>query len=128
MGVRIWASIALVYFPPSYIIMKLFLTTTSVLFSLTVALLPTMASAQSTGGFGNGGDNRDPFNRAATGDTSGLMQLLNQAQLNGRNNPNANSEQQEQLNSATADFRARQLQVLKDRNKKAAPASVVSPK
>ncbi len=108
--------------------MKLFLTSTSIVFGLTIALIPTIASAQYNGGFGNGGDNRDPFNRASTGDTSGLLQLLNQAQLNGRNNPNANSEQQEQLNSATADFRARQLQVLKDRNKQAAPASVVRPK
>jgi hypothetical protein len=103
--------------------MKLFLTSTSILFGLTVALMPSIASAQYNGGFGNSGDNRDPFNRASSGDTSGLMQLLNQAQLNGRTNPNYSTEQQEQINSATADFRARQMQVLKERNKKATPAT-----
>ena len=108
--------------------MKLFLTSTTFLFGLTVVLMPTIASAQYNGGFGNSGDNRDPFNRASSGDTSGLLQLLNQAQLNGRSNPNAIVEQQEQLNSATADFRARQMQVLKDRNKKIVPASVVKSK
>ncbi len=108
--------------------MKLFLTSTTLLFGLTVALVPTIASAQYNGGFGNSGDNRDPFNRASSGDTSGLMQLLNQAQLNGRSNPNAINEQQEQLNSATADFRARQMQVLKERNKKTAPATAVQSK
>ncbi len=109
--------------------MKLFLTSTTILFGLTVALVPTIASAQySSGGFGNSGDNRDPFNRASAGDTSGLMQLLNQAQLNGRSNPNAINEQQEQLNSATADFRARQMQALKDRNKKNVPATAVKSK
>jgi hypothetical protein len=109
--------------------MKLFLTSTTILFGLTVALVPTIASAQySSGGFGNSGDNRDPFNRASAGDTSGLMQLLNQAQLNGRSNPNAINEQQEQLNSATADFRARQMQVLKDRNKKTVPVNTAPAK
>jgi hypothetical protein len=108
--------------------MKLFLTSTTILFGLTVALVPTIASAQYNGGFGNSGDNRDPFNRASSGDTSGLMQLLNQAQLNGRSNPNATNEQQEQLNSATADFRARQMQVLKDRSKKTAPVNTTPAK
>lgn len=118
----------LILFPISQIIMK-FLTATTFLVGLSVALMPTIASAQyNNSGFGNSGDNRDPFNRARLGDTSGLMQLLNQAQLNGRSNPIAIGEQQEQLNSATADFRARQMQALKDRNKKTAPASAVKSK
>jgi hypothetical protein len=94
----------------------------------TIALIPTVALAQSDP-FGNGGDNRDPFNRAASGDTSGLMQLLNQAQLNGsRNNPNYINEQREQLNSATDDFRARQLQVLRQSAKKTPTAAPVETK
>jgi hypothetical protein len=108
--------------------MKLFLTSTSILFGLTVALVPSIASAQYNGGFGNSGDNRDPFNRASSGDTSGLMGLLNQAQLNGRTNPNYAAEQQGQIDSATADFRARQMQVLKERNKKATPVTTAPAK
>jgi hypothetical protein len=107
--------------------MKLFLTPICVLFGLSLALIPTIASAQ-TDTFGNSGDNRDPFNRASSGDTSGLLNLINQAQLNGQRNPNYSTTQKEQLNSATDDFRARQLQVLRERNKKAAPATVVTPK
>lgn len=108
--------------------MKLLFTSASVLLGLTVVLMPSISCAQSAGDFGNSGDNRDPFNRASTGDTSGLMQLLNQAQMNGRNNPNYSKDQQEQLNSATADFRARQMQAIKERNKKTVPATVVRPK
>jgi hypothetical protein len=108
--------------------MKLLLTSVSLLLGLSLALIPTIASAQSNGTFGSGSDNRDPFNRASTGDTSGLLNLINQAQLNSKTNPNYSNEQREQLNSATEDFRARQLQVLRDRNKKTAPATVVKPK
>jgi hypothetical protein len=108
--------------------MKLFLTSTAILCGLTAALMPSIASAQYNGGFGNSGDNRDPFNRASTGDTSGLMRLLNEAQLNGRNNPNATAEQKGQIDSATADFRARQMQVLKERNKKTPPATTAPAK
>jgi hypothetical protein len=108
--------------------MKLFLTSTAILCGLTVALVPSMASAQYNGGFGNSGDNRDPFSRAGAGDTSGLMQLLNQAQLNGRTNPNATADRQGQIDSATADFRARQMQVLKERNKKTTPATTAPAK
>jgi hypothetical protein len=107
--------------------MKLFLTSTSILLGLTVALFPTIASAQSAG-FGNSGDNRDPFSRASTGDTSGLMQLLNQSQLNGRTNPNYTAEQKEQIDSATTDFRARQMQMLRNRNSKATPAATTPAK
>jgi hypothetical protein len=108
--------------------MKLFLTSTAILLGVTAALTPSIASAQINNGFGNSGDNRDPFSRAGSGDTSGLMQLLNQAQLNGRNNPNAIADQQGQIDSATADFRARQMQVLRERNKKAAPATTAPAK
>jgi hypothetical protein len=108
--------------------MKLFLTSTAILLGVTAAFMPSIASAQYNNGFGNSGDNRDPFSRASGGDTSGLMQLLNQAQLNGRNNPNATADQQGQIDSATADFRARQMQVLKDRNKKATPATTAPTK
>jgi hypothetical protein len=106
--------------------MKLFFTPVCLGLGLSLCLIPTIASAQST--FGNSGDNRDPFNRAAGGDTSGLLNLINQAQLNSKTNPNYSNEQRDQLNSATEDFRARQLQVLRDRNKKVAPATVVAPK
>jgi hypothetical protein len=105
--------------------MKL-LTPTRILLACTLALIPSISLAQT--GFGNGGDNRDPFNRAASGDTSGLLQLFNQAQLNGKNDPNYANNQQQQLNSATDDFRSRQLQMLRDRNKKNAPAPAVQPK
>ena len=105
--------------------MKLFITPACLLLGLSISLIPTIASAQTT--FGNGGDNRDPFSRASTGDTSGLLNLINQTQLNSKTNPNYSNEQREQLNSATEDFRARQLQVLRDRNKKAAPTNMVKP-
>lgn len=95
------------------------LTVSSLILS-SLILLPTTTFAQSTsGGFGNGGDNRDPFNRASTGDTAGLMQLINQAQLSGaRNTPEYAQEQQEQINSATAEFRARQQEALRAQAKK----------
>jgi hypothetical protein len=78
--------------------------------------MPSITLAQSVGG----GDQRDPFNRASNGDASGLMQLINQSQLNGKNNdPNYANTQREQLNSATEDFRFRQLESLRaQRNQK----------
>ncbi len=108
--------------------MKPFLTPIYLLLGLSLSLIPTVASAQATGTFGNNGDNRDPFSRASTGDTTGLLNLINQAQLNSNSNPNYSNEQRDQLNSATQDFRTRQLQVLRDRNKKTVPATVVKPK
>ncbi len=85
-----------------------------------ITLIPTVTFAQSTGGFGNAGDSRDPFNRAASGDTSGLLQLLNQAQAGARRNDLEYSKgQQEQIDLATEDFRARQLQALRQKNKSA---------
>ena len=90
------------------------LTSTCLLLGCTVALIPTNTLAQSVGG----GDQRDPFNRASNGDASGLLQLINQSQLNGKNNdPNYANTQREQLNSATEDFRSRQLQSLRQQRK-----------
>lgn len=103
--------------------MKLFLTPVCLLVGLSVALLPTIASAQYNNTFNGSSDNRDPFSRANGGDTSGLLNLINQAQLGGKNNPNYISEQREQLNSATEDFRTNQLKLIRERNKKATPAA-----
>ncbi|WP_373540276.1 hypothetical protein [Chamaesiphon sp.] len=102
----------------------------SLAIGLSLSLIPTIASAQFNNTFdGNSGDNRNPFSRANNGDTSGLLNLINQAQLNGKINPNYSNEQREQLNSATEDFRARQSQALRDRNKKTtAPTTIVQPK
>ena len=102
----------------------------SVAIGLCLSLIPTIASAQYNNTFdGNSGDNRNPFSRATNGDSSGLFNLINQAQLNSKSNPNYINEQRDQLNSATEDFRARQRQALSDRNKKTvAPTTVVQPK
>ncbi len=108
--------------------MKIFssLTVSSLIILSSVILLPATTFAQSTsGGFGNSGDNRDPFNRASSGDTAGLMQLLNQVQLSGaRNTPEYAQEQQEQLNSATTEFRARQEEALRAQAKKTSQPGV----
>ncbi len=104
------------------------LTFSSLILGCTLTLIPTVTVAQSAGGFGNSGDNRDPFNRASGGDTSGLLQLINQAQLNGqRNNPAYAKEQQEQISSATEDFRAQQLQLLRQKSQKTTPSAPVQP-
>jgi hypothetical protein len=50
-----------------------------------------------------------------------LMPTINQVQINSKNNPNYEIQQQEQLKSATDDFRARQLQVLREQSKKNNP-------
>jgi hypothetical protein len=101
--------------------MKLSVTSVCVLLGLSISLVPTIASAQISSS-----DSTDPFKKAAAGDTSGLLNLINQAQINSRINPNYDSQQREQLNSATDDFRARQLQVLRERNKKSVPAPAVA--
>jgi hypothetical protein len=108
--------------------MNKFIASAGLLLSLSLALMPSIASAQS-----NSDEGGDPFKRAATGDTSGLLNLINQAQLNGKTNPNYRSEQREQITSATEDFRALRLKMLTDRNKNATTdpgvvAPVVSPK
>jgi hypothetical protein len=101
------------------------LTSTCLLLGCTVALMPSITLAQSIGG----GDQRDPFSRASNGDASGLMQLINQSQLNGKNNdPNYADTQRDQLNAATEDFRSRQLQSLRQqRNKKTTPVKPTQP-
>jgi hypothetical protein len=105
--------------------MKLLLTPLCLLLGLSVTLIPTIASAQYNNTFDGNSDNRDPFSRASGGDTSGLLNIINQAQLNGRNNPNYGAEQRDQINSATADFRAERLRLLRERNKKTAPATTI---
>jgi hypothetical protein len=57
-----------------------------------------------------------------------LLNLINQAQINSKINPNYASQQREQITSATEDFRSQQLKVLRDRNKKVASPTVVTPK
>jgi hypothetical protein len=61
-------------------------------------------------------DNRDPFSRAASGDTSGLMQLINRAQSNGR--PVSRSAQNQQIDAAAEDFRQRQIRAWQERKNK----------
>ena len=100
--------------------MKKILTPAYILLSLSLSLIPTVTSAQF-----DSSDSSDPFKKAASGDTSALLNLVNRAQM-GKLNPNYDIQQQAQLKSATEDFRSRQLQVLRDRNKKATPASVIS--
>ncbi len=107
--------------------MKALISPAVLLLSLALSSIPSIASAQL-----NSNEGGDPFKRAATGDTSGLFNLINQAQLNGKVNPNAIAEQREQIDSATKDFQALRLQMLRDRQKKAATtpvgAPIVSPK
>jgi hypothetical protein len=102
------------------------LAVSSLILGCALTLLPTVSLAQSAGGFGNNGDSRDPFNRAAGGDTSGLMQLINQAQAGARRNDSEYSRgQQEQIDSATEDFRARQIQALRQKNNSAVRSAPV---
>ncbi len=102
--------------------MKTFIKSSCILLGLSLVLIPTIASAQFSNAEGG-----DVFKRAAGGDTGGLLNLLNQVQLNGKINPNASSEQREQIKSATEDFRALQMQALQERNKKSIVAPVVVP-
>jgi hypothetical protein len=102
--------------------MKKIIKSSCLLVSLSLVLMPTIASAQFSNAEGG-----DVFKRAATGDTGGLLNLLNQVQLNGKINPNSSSEQREQIKSATEDFRALQRQALQERNKKEIVPPVVAP-
>lgn len=106
--------------------MKRFITPVSFVLSLALAGIPTVAFAQYNGSFGSSSDNRDPFSRAGSGDTSGLLNIINQAQLNSKNNPNYSAEQNARINEATEDYRTRQLQMLRERNKKATPAGTTT--
>jgi hypothetical protein len=103
--------------------MKTFIKSSCLLLSLSLVLIPTIASAQFSSNEGG-----DVFKRAGTGDTGGLLNLLNQVQINGKINPNASSEQREQIRSATEDFRLLQMQALQERNKKLIVAPVAAPK
>jgi hypothetical protein len=107
--------------------MKLLLTPLCLLLGVSMTLIPTIASAQYNNTFNGGSDNRDPFSRASGGDTSGLLNIINQAQLNGKN-PNYGNEQRDQLNSATEDFRAQRLRLLREGNKKTTPATTIKSK
>ncbi len=102
--------------------MKTLIKSSCLFLSLSLALIPTIASAQFSNNEGG-----DVFKRAATGDTGGLLNLLNQVQLNGKNNPNSSTEQREQIRSATEDFRLLQMQALQQRSKKAIVAPIVVP-
>lgn len=108
--------------------MKLLLTPLCLLLGLSVTLIPTIASAQYNNTFGGSSDNRDPFNRASSGDPAGLLNIINQAQLNGRSNPNYGAEQRDQINSATEDFRAQRLRLLRESNKKNTPVTTIKSK
>lgn len=92
--------------------MKTFSTLAILLLGLSLSLVPTIASAQFNDDFGNCGGNSDPLSQASAGDSTCLFQLLNKAQLRGKNNPSDSNEQRKQLNSATEDFRTRQLKFL----------------
>jgi hypothetical protein len=102
--------------------MKILIKSSCLLLSLSLALIPTIASAQFSNNEGG-----DVFKNAATGNTGGLLKLLNEVQLNGKINPNASNEQREQIRSATEDFRVLQMQALQESNKKTTVAPVVAP-
>jgi hypothetical protein len=92
------------------------LTTTCLLLGCVATLTPVAARAQSPFD-GNSSDNRNPFGRASAGDTSGLMQLINEAQIRGKFKPRTAEEQEAQIGSATEDFRQRQLRLLRQKLK-----------
>ena len=102
--------------------MKIFIKSSCLLLSLSLALIPTIASAQFSNNEGG-----DVFKRAATGDTGGLLNLLNQVQINGKTNPNAASDQREQIKSATEDYQALQRQAFQQLKKKSIVTPVVVP-
>jgi hypothetical protein len=91
--------------------------------SLSLALIPTIASAQFSNNEGG-----DVFKNAAGGNASGLLKLLNEVQLNGKINPNASSEQREQIRLATDDFRLLQMQALQESKKKSIATPVAPSK
>jgi hypothetical protein len=71
-----------------------------------VALLTSSSAiAQS-----NNGDSRDPFARAASGDTTGVLQLMQNLQNGKQRDPNeVAAEQQQQISGNAASFRAEQM-------------------
>ena len=102
--------------------MKIFIKSSCLFLSLSLALIPTIASAQFSNNEGG-----DVFKRAATGDTGGLLNILNQVQINGKANPNAASDQREQIKSATEDFQVVRMQALQQLKKKSIVTPVVAP-
>lgn len=69
------------------------------------------ASAQSV--FGNSGDSRDPLTRASSGDTGGILQLMQNIQNGKLRDPSEFSrEQGQQINGAASSFKAEQLRRL----------------
>ncbi len=104
------------------------LVATLLLMGCTISLMPTITLAQSADGFGGDGD-RNPFSRAAAGDTAGLMKLINEAQLNGKVKGSSYVDsQKDQINSATEEFRVLQLQALQQERNRKSGAAVAAPK
>jgi hypothetical protein len=69
------------------------------------------ASAQSV--FGNSGDSRDPLSRASSGDTGGILQLMQSLQNGKLRDPSEFSrEQGQRITGAASDFKAEQLRRL----------------
>jgi hypothetical protein len=80
-------------------------------FAAGLLLTAQPASAQSV--FGNSGDSRDPLTRASSGDTGGILQLLQNLQNGQLRDPSAFSrEQSQKIDGATSDFKAEQLRRL----------------
>lgn len=102
--------------------MKIVIKSSGFLLGLSLVLIPTIASAQFSNAEGG-----DVFRQAATGNTSGLLNLLNQVQINGKINPNAISEQREHTKLAIEDFQAFQRQALQERNKRAVGIPATTP-
>ena len=78
--------------------MSSILTFASLILGATL-IIPSITLADPS--FDNSGDNRDPFSRASSGDTSGVMQLIQKAQLSKGSVP---IYDRVQVNSAAADF------------------------
>jgi hypothetical protein len=98
------------------------LTNSCLILGCIVTLMPLTVHAQ--GVFeNNSSDNRNPFGRASAGDTSGLMQLINEAQIRGKSKTITAEEQQKRIDEDTADFlsyrRKLLLQQRKNTNKNA---------
>ena len=83
--------------------------------AFTAGLL-TEQPASAQGAFGTSGDSsdaRDPFSRASSGDTSGILQLLRNAQNGKLRDPSEFSrEQSQQISGAASNFKAEQLRRL----------------
>ncbi len=70
--------------------------------------------AQNNGSFS--GESRDPFSSAGQGDSTGLMRLLNNVQSGSRTSEkDFLFQQQTQLSGSASDFRAKQLERLRQK-------------